>query len=224
MSVILDALKRLERDKAAERKEPAGFVPGLDSSHHRRTRPESWKILVTLTCVVAVTAAATIALMTVLSSAGKKTAPVAPEYIENVQHAPELPPVNEQTRAQSIAASTGGRQTPGGTPDSLKAGSGSLPRDAAPSSSQFHESRMRAEKNGDAVSNNGSSSNSLTVSGIAWQDDRVDRRAVVNGILAGEGTVVEGGARIVRIFPDRVRFSRAGQTFDVSIAGTSNGK
>jgi hypothetical protein len=98
-----------------------------------------------------------------------------------------------------------------------------LPRDAEPSSSQFYESRIRAEKNGDAVSNNGSSSNSLTVSGIAWQDDRVDRRAVVNGILAGEGTVVEGGALIVRIFPDRVRFSRAGQTIDVSIAGTSNG-
>ena len=54
----------------------------------------------------------------------------------------------------------------------------------------------------------------ITVSGVAWQDERKARRAVVNGLLAREGSVV-AGARISEIMKDRVRFSRAGATFDV---------
>ena len=54
----------------------------------------------------------------------------------------------------------------------------------------------------------------ITVSGIAWQDERKARRAVVNGLLAREGSVV-AGATIREIMKDRVRFSRAGATFDV---------
>ncbi|WP_298432055.1 hypothetical protein [Geobacter sp.] len=57
----------------------------------------------------------------------------------------------------------------------------------------------------------------LTVSGIAWQEERGLRRAVVNGTLAGEGATV-AGARIVEIGERRVRFSRGGETFDVQLS------
>ncbi|WP_298272299.1 hypothetical protein [Geobacter sp.] len=57
----------------------------------------------------------------------------------------------------------------------------------------------------------------LTVSGIAWQEERGLRRAVVNGTLAGEGATV-AGARIVEIAERRVRFSRGGETFDVPLS------
>ena len=54
----------------------------------------------------------------------------------------------------------------------------------------------------------------ISVSGIAWQDERNARRAVVNGFLMQEGGSVSS-AKISEIFQDRVRFSQAGSFFDV---------
>ena len=54
----------------------------------------------------------------------------------------------------------------------------------------------------------------ITVSGIAWQDERSLRRAVINGHLVGEGAEIEG-AKIIEIKENRVRFSRGGNVFEV---------
>jgi|OpeIllAssembly_1097287.scaffolds.fasta_scaffold111604_2 general secretion pathway protein B len=54
----------------------------------------------------------------------------------------------------------------------------------------------------------------ITVSGIAWQDERSLRRAVINGFLIGEGAEIQG-AKIVEIKKSRVRFSRGGEFFEV---------
>ena len=59
----------------------------------------------------------------------------------------------------------------------------------------------------------------IKVSGIAWQDERNARRAVVNGFLLHEGSVVSG-AKITEIRQDRVRFSQGGRTFEVSLIST----
>jgi general secretion pathway protein B len=56
----------------------------------------------------------------------------------------------------------------------------------------------------------------ISVSGIAWQDERHLRRAVLNGTLIGEGGEV-AGARVVEIKENRVRLSRGGQLFDVPL-------
>src|SRR5574340_76385 len=58
----------------------------------------------------------------------------------------------------------------------------------------------------------GSPGTPLTISGIAWQDERHLRRAVVNGSLMGEGAEV-AGARIVEIEETRVKFSQGGRTY-----------
>ena len=54
----------------------------------------------------------------------------------------------------------------------------------------------------------------ITISGIAYQDERKLRRAVLNGSLVGEGAEV-AGARVVEIRENKVRMSRGGQHFDV---------
>ncbi len=54
----------------------------------------------------------------------------------------------------------------------------------------------------------------IKISGIAWQDERAARRAVVNGFLAREGTMVSG-AKITDILKDRVRFSQDGKIFEI---------
>jgi len=61
----------------------------------------------------------------------------------------------------------------------------------------------------------------IKVSGIAWQDERRARRAVVNGFLLREGAIVSG-AKITEILQDRVRFSLSGTTCEVTFisAGT----
>jgi general secretion pathway protein B len=57
----------------------------------------------------------------------------------------------------------------------------------------------------------------ISITGIAWQDERSLRRAVVNGSLVGEGAEV-AGARVVEIREDRVRLTRGGQVFDAVIS------
>lgn len=54
----------------------------------------------------------------------------------------------------------------------------------------------------------------IRVSGIAWQEERSLRRAVVNDFLMKEGSLVSG-AKITEILRDRVRFSLSGGTFEV---------
>lgn len=63
----------------------------------------------------------------------------------------------------------------------------------------------------------------LSVSGIAWQDERSLRRAVVNGALVGEGAEI-AGARVVEIGERRVRFSRGGQSISVSLSSPFPGR
>jgi general secretion pathway protein B len=54
----------------------------------------------------------------------------------------------------------------------------------------------------------------ISISGIAWQDERTLRRAVLNNALVGEGAEV-AGARVVEIRENRVRMMRGGQLFDI---------
>jgi general secretion pathway protein B len=54
----------------------------------------------------------------------------------------------------------------------------------------------------------------IAISGIAYQDERRMRRAVLNGALVGEGAEV-AGARVVEIRETKVRLSRGGQVFEV---------
>jgi general secretion pathway protein B len=56
----------------------------------------------------------------------------------------------------------------------------------------------------------------VKLSGIAWQDERSGRRAVINGFLLKEGAVVSG-ARIIDIQADRVRFASAGGEFEIRL-------
>jgi type II secretory pathway component PulC len=54
----------------------------------------------------------------------------------------------------------------------------------------------------------------LKITGIVWEEDKQARRAFVNGIVASEGSVVEG-AKVVEIRPNSVRFSKGGRNFEV---------
>lgn len=61
---------------------------------------------------------------------------------------------------------------------------------------------------------------SIKVTGIAWQDDRSLRRAVINDLLLKEGNVVYG-AKITEIRKDRVKFSLFGSAFEVPLVSNT---
>ena len=63
----------------------------------------------------------------------------------------------------------------------------------------------------------------MNISGIAWQDERSLRRAVINGTLVGEGAEV-AGARVVEIKQNRVLFSKDGNTFEVAYSSVFSNK
>jgi hypothetical protein len=67
------------------------------------------------------------------------------------------------------------------------------------------------------VANPGTATTSLTVNGIAIQDDPAESIAVVNGVIVKQGVTI-GGAQVDRIFLNRVRFKREGGTFEVHLA------
>ena len=56
----------------------------------------------------------------------------------------------------------------------------------------------------------------IKLSGIAWQDERSARRAVVNGFLLKEGSVVSG-AKVAEIMADRVRFTLPIGSFEIRL-------
>ena len=60
----------------------------------------------------------------------------------------------------------------------------------------------------------------IKLSGIAWQEERRARRAVVNGFLMKEGGIVSG-ARITDIYQDRVRFSLSGNSFEIPLVSSA---
>ncbi len=56
----------------------------------------------------------------------------------------------------------------------------------------------------------------IKLTGIAWQDSRKMRRAVINDLLVGEGTVV-AGAKVLEIRPGLVRFEKNGSLFEATL-------
>ncbi len=223
MSLILDALKKLEREKAASRKGPVDIVPAIMNSRTQRPSFAGWKLPVVIIGVIAATAAVTTAVVIVLAPRGARSVSPASAVAENARPAAPVPAprvphddkINaEQARGRFAAEAADAR--PVVTPQPL-------PPANRHARVRQPDTMPAAESSRETTVNTNAPSPDLRVSGIAWQDDRADRRAVVNGVLVGEGTVV-GGARIVRILQDRVRFSRSGETFDISVAGASQAK
>jgi general secretion pathway protein B len=223
MSLILDALKKLEREKAASKKGPVDIVPSIINSRNSRPKSANWKLPVAIISVIAATAAATTAVVIALAPSGRHSIPPVSVNAENVQPVPPSPVTREEAGPKLIPEPVPGRLAAEADKAQSARPSRPLPVEDRQARIGSHEAKPAIEKNDDSLRNAGGVFSDLKVSGIAWQDDRKDRRAVVNGALVGEGAVVEG-ARIERIFQDKVRFSRSGETFEITVAGSSQAK
>jgi len=221
MSFILDALKKLEQEKAARK----GGAINISDEIVREKRQVIRKVRRTVPVSVVLAA-----LGLLLGASGAylwhkhgvddQAKVVAPSSERTLSVVPKMPAASQGTslaepavpRVLPVAAVA---TDPLPLPVETKRQTRSEP--LAVQSSARQDSPARATPPAVEVSGSGESSR-LTVSGIAWQDAPSARRAVINGDLVKEGAQV-GGATVEEILPTRVRFSSGGRQFTVSISG-----
>lgn len=225
MSYILDALKKMEQEKSQKTRENGVVsISGVLFKDQRSTpaRTVRWKIALAVVVAVLVTVTVTWQFFqsakvpnSTLSqvetpafqppSAKIEIAAVPPvSLIVPVKNSPMI----EQTAERSAPASVKNQTiTQVEDPASLIT---------------LHELRKRQITRKDQAQPSMqivAAPADIKLSGIAYQDERRARRAVVNGFLIQEGAVVSG-AVVTDIFQDRVRFSLAGSSFELSLASS----
>jgi general secretion pathway protein B len=147
-----------------------------------------------------------------------------PQVTVETSPIPSVPPVVpvQLTRPQTPSA-------PAQVPPVRRPVSPSKPQESIVQPAPAHEDdegretrRRTKEQNGQSLPADQSmvAPADIKLSGIAWQEERRSRRAVVNGFLMQEGGVVSG-ARITAIYQDRVRFSLSGKTFEIPLIAST---
>jgi general secretion pathway protein B len=223
MSVILDALKKLDREKSSRRSGTSNIA--IEILRPDLPRPEKrvplYVAIVFLASIA--TAAITYSVMLkggflskpshplTMNPAGpnQQVAPV-PFSSEPVRDAreeisPALPkiqgPVKSKKPAASLVENKGdekniNRNVSLKEPDTVPEKT-NIPSEHAP--------------NGSAAT-----SPSLNISAIVWYEEPSKRFAMINGLIATEGSIIEG-MKVEEIYPNRVRFLHNGQHLEISI-------
>lgn len=218
MSYILDALKKIEHEKNMKARSD-GRVSISGDLFQERKQPAAktgiWKALILITLASLVTFAGT---WFVLQGDGTKSvpgirptvaprpAPVNPPVVTPVLPVPAQSQVNPVVvpPAAPLPIETKSRETAALDESSVrKVRSTNTPVKARAPSPALPVQTVQAPAD-------------IKLSGIAWQDERTARRAVVNGFLLKEGAVV-AGAKISDIQADRVRFSSSAGIFEIRL-------
>jgi general secretion pathway protein B len=206
MSSILEALKKLEDEKAARLNNPGHFTGKVIKTGRKQKGQPRWLLPTGMAVVAAVAVLATYILMGGLSAGNKRDQPaISAEQHQGAAPSgmpasiPSLPSPGAHIRTlhHSPPSQTAFQAHPGN----------STPTQGPPGSRQAETP---------ATVSNAPGIPALKVTGIGWQKDNSDRMAVINGRPVTEGAVVEG-ARVEEIFPDRVRFSINDRTFEITM-------
>ena len=200
MSLILDALKKLEQEKKSRRARKVEIRPAL-TARKSGAPPPPWRLAALLGGAVTLTVIVTMGITGLVSRKNPPvaSAPVQAEVVTAATPAPAAPlpspPPTAEPGPPATPPVTVRKATPAPLPPAPKRGKVIVPETTSPPAD-------------------------FKVTGIAWLEERAARRAVVNGILMGEGAEVSG-AKIMEIRQEQVRFTRGGRSFSVSIASAN---
>ena len=223
MSVILDALRKLDREKSTRRSGAANIAVEIlrpDLPHPGKRIPR-YVAIAFLTAVA--TAAITYGVMVKGGFLSKSSPPVAmnppapnqevalvPLPSEPVRGArdeikPVLPEIRAPVKSKKPAASLVENKS-----DENKMNQKAVLKeeDVAPERPKIPADRS---PKGSAMT-----SPLLNISAIVWYEEPSERFAMINGLIVTEGAVVEG-MKVEEIYPDRVRFLHNGQHLEISI-------
>lgn len=227
MSFILKALKKLEDEKATRAAAPVEISSAILTSGRsvslRPRRRWGWVAvpLVLLACVGLAYLFLHKTKPRIAEQRGYQPPPATAAAPSPA--APPAPPADaepdEPTEVPSLPASVAKEE-----PARDEAKRAVLAEKLASRRMKVRERRMERERVRESVPTPAepvrhavASSSAITVSGIAYQDNPADSMAVVNGAIVRTGMTV-AGARVERIFVDRVRFRGEGGTFEVPLA------
>ena len=219
MSVILDALRRLDREKSSRRGGTANIA--VEILRPDQSRPG--KKLSPYVAAVSLTAIAAAAITYVLMSEpgslpkplppvsvshpapiqGPAPAQVSPELVHNAQ--------NEISRVpQKIESPVGNK------PTETSSGEKKVERNVT---SEETDTTQRSTKKTFEYTQTGpvATPPSLAISAIVWYEDPSKRFAMINGMISTEGSFIEG-VKVVEINPTSVRFLHNGQYFEIPIS------
>jgi general secretion pathway protein B len=221
MSSILEALKKLEDEKAAKIS-GAGEIAGKVVKPKRREKPrQKWFYPAVMAMVAALSVLATYLIMGG-SSRHKEVVENSPLQVNQVPPNPAAEPVTPRHPATvpQVRSTTPGKPITQNTPLPLPAG----PKPAAGISKPEQQPLTATQVNSGPEVKTDSKPHfpQLKITGIGWQKDSANRLAIVNGRPVSEGSTIDG-AKVVEIFPDRVRFSFENQTIDITV-GKSAGE
>ena len=223
MSYILDALKKIEHEKN-KKAHPDGRINISGDLFQERHRPTAragiWKIVLLIAAASLVTSAGT---WFFLKGNSKKNVavvrPAAPPLPAPVNLPAAPPPVPMPVQSQPAPVVVPPAAPPAAAPVSPKSAESDEDEDDHSSARSARRSKNRIKAQSPSPTQPAQTAQTpagITLSGIAWQDERKARRAVVNGFLLKEGAVVSG-ARIIDIQTDRVRFSSPSGLFEIKL-------
>jgi len=190
MSLILDALRKMELERKAKRQGAQEIRAEVLNYRGTNTAAKKSRIAPITAALVLIFAAAAGFYYFTRPEAPKEEQAKASAPLQQEQPDVIRPPASLQPPPAEMPAQ-----------NSIPAKIKSTPAPTQP-----------AAKTAAISKNNGAEG--ITVSGIAWQDERYLRRAVINGSLVGEGAEILG-AKVIEIRENRVRFSRSGDIFEV---------
>lgn len=222
MSYILDALKKVELEKVRNSR-PDGKVNLTGDLLRERSVPRSarnvWKFITWLLVSVVIVTGCVWGLFFRKKSVQMMKNPTLQAAQQVVAVPPHTSPVI------SLQPAPMPQSVPAPVPASSPALQQRIATDGAPEEDEAVARRVNRQNRKIATvtvqqprqqSQTVQAPADIKLSGIAWQDDRAVRRAVINGYLLKEGAVVSG-AKITEILPDKVKFSTAGGVFELKL-------
>jgi general secretion pathway protein B len=235
MSYILDALKKLEHEKT--RKSRRDGMINISGTLFENERPKpsgmaGWKIALAVTAAVLVTFIATWQFLQSGKGRGNSSARLATPAPQSpsvkIETAPppaatpavpvqETPPAASAVPAQVTAVRPSVKSEK--SHKTVVQAAASSESDAAERTTQdmhMHTKERKGKVQELSADQASAAPSDIKLSGIAWQEERRARRAVVNGFLMKEGGIVSG-AKITDIYQDRVRFSLSGKNFEIPL-------
>jgi general secretion pathway protein B len=253
MSLILDALRKMEQDRnsrrgsaldirpevlryrAASRKRPRTWLPWaigavllacgtgagffLKGNHATPVSGDFATAPPPPTAAVSTAPVSTVA-PTIQVDPTASVAPVAP--VATVPVAPAAPALTEVAPTRVPASIARPQAVPVSSVPAVRSAPLRRPVAAAPAArpeEPVGKSRVKPAHREESGVTQGAPAD-IAITGIAWQDERSLRRAVINGTLVGEGAEI-AGAHVIEIREDKVRLSRGGQVFDAAFSAGS---